>query len=177
MSAPHSLLAQDNALGSGMPLDTTLRASGFTLPAPPTTFTLAFQFEPVSADTTTNNAVVVASLDFTDAPGNRYTLEFTLFQPGLGGPLSMRLEEQAGFLDGGSFYASHSLPSNLVLSSWTPISLTINRKTSMVTARVAFGGTTETSPDPVTLTMNVNPTQLQLTIGSSFEIEPSAGWK
>ncbi len=164
------------ALTTGQ-LNTALRKSGFTLAAPPTTFTLGFQFQPVSADTTTNDAVVVASLDFTDTPGNRYTVQFTLFQPGLSGPLSMRLEEQAGFTDGGSFYASHALPSNLTLNKWTPVNLTITRKTNMVTAHVAFGSTTETIPDPVTLTMNVNPTQLQLTIGSSFESEPSAGWK
>jgi hypothetical protein len=105
VSSPNSLLAQDNALSSGT-LDTALR-SVFPV-ATTATITFDFQFQPVAVDPSTSAVLVAASLDFTDAAMNRYTLQFTLVQEGTS--LNMRFEEQAGGVDGSMFYASHDLP-------------------------------------------------------------------
>jgi hypothetical protein len=154
-------------------LDTAVRTQ-FALPPPPTRIEFDFQIQPTSSDPDAGAAVVVASLDFTDAPnGNRYTVQFTLVQQSVA--LSMRLEEQSGFVDGGTAYASHPLPDPLNLNSWTPVALAIDRTAAnAATAHVAFGATAEID---LPLAMSVNATALQLTIGSSYETEPSAGWK
>jgi hypothetical protein len=55
------------------------------------------------------------------------------------------------------------------------VALTVHRTAATAaTAHVAFGGSTEID---LSLAMSVNATTLQLTIGSSYETEPSAGWK
>jgi hypothetical protein len=106
-------------------------------------------------------------------PNNRYTLQFTLVQQGVA--LSMRFEEQSGFVDGGSAYANHPLPDPLTVGSWTAVELTVDRTAAnAATAHVSFGGTSEVD---LPLSLSVNATSLQLTVGSSFESEPSAGWK
>jgi len=173
VSPPNSLLATEMPLAYGQPLDTAVRTQ-FPLSAPPTTIGLDFQFQPVQADPDAGAATVVASLDFTDAANNRYTVQFTLVQQGIA--VSMRLEEQAGFIDGGSSYVSHALPDPLGIGTWTPIALKVNRTgANAATATVTFGSAAEIND--IALAMSVNATLIQLTIGSSFESEPSAGWK
>jgi hypothetical protein len=170
VSSPNSLSAQDNALSSGT-LDTNLR-SVFPV-ATTATITFDFQFQPAVVDPSSTADVVVASLDFTDTPGNRYTLQFTLVQEGTS--LGMRFEEQAGGLDGSMFYAMHPLPDSLTVGSWTSIALTVDRTGPMTaSAHVSFGSTDEI--DLSALNMTVNATSLQLTIGSAYESEPSMGW-
>jgi hypothetical protein len=173
VSSPNSLLAQDSPLASGQALDTAVRTQ-FSLPAPPTTIELDFQLQPVQADSDAGAATVVASLDFTDVANNRYTVQFTLVQQGIAA-LSMRMEEQAGFIDGGSSYTSHPLPDPLDVGTWTSVGLKVNRTAAnAATAHVTFGTAAEID---VALAMSVNATSIQLTIGSSYESEPSGGWK
>jgi hypothetical protein len=172
VTPPNSLLAQDAPLPFGQPLDTALQTQ-FALPTSPATIVLAFQMQPVQADPNAGAATVVAALDFTDVANNRYTVQFALVQQGMG--LSLRLEEQAGFFDGGGAYMSHPVPDPLNVGTWTPIGLTLNwTAPSSVRALVTFA----TAPEiEVPLAMSVNATSLQLTIGSTFENEPSQGWK
>ncbi len=175
VSPPRSLFAQDDALTSGL-LDDAARATFVLMPAP-STFILQFQFEPVSTDLTPSAATVVASLDFTDAPGNRYTVQLTLAQPltPSSSTVGMRFEEQAGLTDGGTFYVSHPLPDTVPVGSWTPMTLVIHRTAAFAAAaKVYFGSNQEGS---VSLQMDVDATMLQLTIGSAYESYPSKGWK
>jgi hypothetical protein len=174
VSPPNSLLAQDNAMASG-PLDTTGRKTFTALPAS-ATITLDFQFQPAAADTTATGVLVFASLDFTDAPMNRYTVQFTLAQIGSPNMLGVRFEEQAGYVDGGSYYNSHTISDPVTIGGWTHIVLTVNRTgPTAAKATVSFGGTTEI--DNIPLAMSINATALQLTVGSPYESVPSTGWK
>jgi hypothetical protein len=172
VSSPSSLLADDDALDSGKALDTAVRTQ-FQLPAPPDPIALEVQLEPVAADSSAGAATVVAALDFTDAANNRYTVQLTVAQQGVA--LGMRLEEQSGFVDGGSSYLGHPLADPLASGEWTDIRLVISRTSAMAaSAHVTFNGAPELDTP---LTMTVDAKTLQLTIGSSFETEPSEGWK
>jgi hypothetical protein len=172
VSPPRSLLATDSALATGQSLDAAL-LKRFTLPAPPTTISWSFQLQPVAVDTTAAAALVLASLDFVDTPGNRYSVQFTLEQDG--GPVRLRLEEQSGLLDGGSSYVPHTLPDSLPLGAWTDVRLVMTRSgPTTASVQVSFGSTTELATTP--LSMNVDATTLQMVIGSRYEFEPSQGW-
>jgi hypothetical protein len=172
VSPPSSLLADDDALDSGKALDTAVRTQ-FELPAPPDPIALEVQLEPVAADPSAGAATVVAALDFTDTANNRYTVQLTVAQQGVA--LGMRLEEQSGFVDGGSAYLGHPLADPLASGAWTDIRLVISRTSAMAaSAHVTFNGAPELDTP---LTMTVDAKTLQLTIGSSFETEPSGGWK
>jgi hypothetical protein len=172
-SPPTSLSAQDNALSSGS-LDTALRNFFSSLPSTATTFTFDFQIEPVSVDSAGSGVLVAASLDFADAANNRYSLQFTLFQQGVAGSVGIRLEEQAEFTDGGTYYQPHTLQS-IRVGAWTEVTLKLDRsQAASPKATVDLNG----SPvlNATALTMNVNPTTLTLTIGSAYESTPSTGW-
>jgi hypothetical protein len=172
VSPPRSLLATDSPLGTGQSLDAAL-FKHFTLPSPPTTLSWSFQLQPVAVDTTTGTALVLASLDFVDTPGNRYSVQFTLEQDG--GPVRLRLEEQSGLLDGGSSYVPHSLPDSLPLGKWTDVRLVMTRSgPTAASVEVSFGSTTELAT--TSLSMNVDATTVQMAVGSRFETEPSQGW-
>ena len=174
VSPPKALAAQDNAIQSGA-LDTALRNFFPSLPGTPTLFTLDFEIEPVGVDPGSAAALVAASLDFADAANNRYSVQFTLFQQGASGMVGIRLEEQAEFADGGTFYQSHMFPESLPIGGWTEVILKLNRSgPTSATATVDFGATQVLNAAP--LTMNVNATSLTLTIGSAYESLPSAGW-
>jgi hypothetical protein len=172
VSRPNSLLAAYNPLASGELLDTRLRTP-LSLPATLGNIVLEFQLEPVSADPTVGNAAVVAALDFTDAANNRYTVQFTLVQEQIG--IALRLEEQSGFVDGGTSYSPHPLADPLPPQGWTNIRLVVTRSSATTaSALVTFNGHVELN---ASLEMTVDPTDLQLTIGSIFETEPSGGWQ
>jgi hypothetical protein len=171
VSPPKSLLAKDSALQPGQPLDSALRMH-FSLPPPPTTFVWDFWIQPVAVDTGTTAAIVFASIDFTDGASNRYSVQFTLFQNG--GPLGVRMEEQSGFADGGSSYTAHPLPDPLPIGKWTDLRLTLTRTAATsASARVTFDSAVEMDAP---IGMTVNGSTLQMTIGSSYETEPSQGW-
>jgi hypothetical protein len=172
VSPPDSLLAVYDALATGQPLDTRLRTP-LSLPAPPSAIALEFQLEPVAADPTVGNAAVVVALDFTDAATNRYTVQITLVRQQMA--IGARLEEQSGFVDGMTSYSPHALADPLPPGQWTHIRLVITRSSATAaSALVTFNGKTELDT-PLELT--VNPSDLQLTIGSTFETEPSDGWQ
>jgi hypothetical protein len=172
VSPPHSLLAQDSPLQPNQALDNALR-SRFTLPMPPSKIVLQFEVQPVAADTSSGAATVVAALDFVDVSNNRYSAQFALVQQG--GVLRLRLEEQSGFVDGGNAYVAHQLPDSLSAGMWTNVRLVITRTAATTaSAHVSFGSVSEID---TALAMTVNGTTLQLAIGSSFETEPSQGWK
>jgi hypothetical protein len=172
VSSPNSLLAQYSSLQPGQQLDTALRAS-FSLPPPPATIIFQFQLQPAVVDPTAGAVTVVASIDFVDVSNNRYSTQFALAQQG--GVIRLRLEEQSGFADGGSAYVSHPLPDPLSIGVWTNVRLVITRTAATTaSARVSFGNASEIDTK---LAMTVNGTMLQVAIGSSFESEPSLGWK
>ncbi len=172
VSPPNSLLAVYHALATGQPLDTRLRTP-LSLPAPPSVIVLEFQLEPVASDPTTGDAAVVVALDFTDAATNRYTVQITLVRQQTA--IGARLEEQSGFVDGGTSYSPHALADPLPPDQWTHIRLVITRSSATAaSALVTFNGNTELDTP---LAPTVNPSDLQLTIGSTFETEPSDGWQ
>jgi hypothetical protein len=170
ISAPSSLDVRFSALSTGQALDTALRVQ-FPLPAPPTTIAWEFQVRPVALDTTPNGAAVVASLDFVDAENNRYSVQFTMFR--VSSSAYLRLEEQSGFTDGGTQYAMHALPDPLDVG-WSRVQLVVTRSgPTAASAHVAFGAKTELDTP---LQMTVNASALHVTIGSTYEMEPSSGW-
>jgi hypothetical protein len=170
VSPPSSLDVHFWALGGGQPLDTALRVQ-FPLPAPPTTIAWEFQIQPIALDTTPNGAAVMASLDFADGANNRYSVQFTMFR--VSSNAHLRLEEQSGFTDGGTSYAMHALPDPLA-NGWTRVQLVLTRLgPTTASVHVAYGAKTELD---IPLQMNVNASMLHVTIGSSYETEPSSGW-
>jgi hypothetical protein len=166
VSAPDSLLAQYGALQRGQPLNALLRKQ-FTFATFPSNFVLDFFIQPVRVDPATNAATVVASLDFHDSAGDRYSLQFSLVQNF--GTVGVRFEEQTGWTDGGATYTNHPLPDALPLGAWTDLRLEVRS----AHARVTLGGTLEIDTP---LVVTVVPVRLQLALGSSYETEPSAGW-
>jgi hypothetical protein len=171
VSPPNSLRTVDSALQAGQPLDTALRTQ-IPLPSPPGTTVLAFQWQAAAVDPSAGAVTVVAGLDFIDAANNRYTVQFALVEQG--GLLSVRLEEQSGFIDGGVSYLSHPLPDAIVLGQWTDVGLVVNRSSAgTASAHVTFNGGTELDTP---LAITVSATTLQIDIGSAFESEPSNGW-
>jgi hypothetical protein len=173
VSAPYSLLAQDNALGACAGLNTALRNFFPALPTAATTFTLDFEIDPLNVDPNSGAALVVASLDFGDAANERYSIQLTLFQQGVAGSIGIRLEEQAAYADGGTFYEPHALQ-NMPSGAWTEVVLEVNLAPASATATVNYGSTPVLSDAP--LTISLNPTNLMLTIGSAYESTPSSGW-
>ncbi len=170
VSPPSSLDVHFWALQGGQPLDTALRVQ-FPLPAPPTTIAWEFQIRPIALDTTPNGAAVMASLDFADGANNRYSVQFTMFR--VSSNAQLRLEEQSGFTDGGTSYAMHALPDPLA-NGWTRVQLVLTRSgPTTASVHVAYGAKTELD---TSLQMNVNASVLHVTIGSSYETEPSSGW-
>jgi hypothetical protein len=166
VSPPDSLLAQYGALQRGQPLNALLRKQ-FTFATFPSNFVLDFYIQPVRVDPATKAATVVASLDFHDGAGDRYSLQFSLVQNF--GTVGVRFEEQTGWTDGGIGYTDHPLPDALALGAWTEVRLEVRG----AHARVTFGGGLEIDTP---LVITVVPVRLQLALGSSYETEPSAGW-
>jgi hypothetical protein len=166
LSPPNSLLAQYDALQPGQALDVLLRKQ-FTFATFPSKLVFEYFVQPLRVDSAPNAATVIASLDFNDAPGNRYSLQFSLVQNF--GAVGVRFEEQTGLLDGGTAYTNHPLPDGLPLGTWTDVRVEVTGPH----ARVTFGTVLEIDT-PLALT--VVPTRLQLALGSSYETEPSMGW-
>jgi hypothetical protein len=133
----------------------------------PSKFVLEFFVQPVRADTATNAATVIASLDFSDNAGNRFSLQFSEVQNF--GALGVRFEEQTGWADGGTAYTNHPLPDGLTLGTWTDVRLEVTG----AHARVTFGTSLEIDTP---LVVTVVGTRVQLALGSSYETEPSMGW-
>ncbi len=171
VSPPNSLSIMSDPLASGQPYDTSLRRV-FPLASPPDTVSLEFSLQSVSADPTLSDAIVIAALDFLDANMDRYTVQITLFQEGIG--LGLRLEEQARLRDGTSSYMTQPLPDSIGAETWTDVRLVVTRASpAAASARVTFNSTTEIDTP---LVLSVAATSVQVDIGSSFETEPSAGW-
>jgi hypothetical protein len=171
LSPPNSLSIMSDPLSSGQSYDTSLRRV-FPLASPPNAVSLAFSLQSVSADPALNDAIVIVALDFLDADTDRYTVQITLFQEGIG--LGLRLEEQARFRDGTSSYMTQPLPDSITAETWTDVRLVVTRASpTAASARVTFNGATEIDTP---LVLSVAATSVQVDIGSSFETEPSAGW-
>jgi hypothetical protein len=174
VSPPNSLLGRFAAGIAGV-LNAALRAR-FALPAPPTTITLQFQVQPTVADPTDQAVLAFASLDFFDAANNRYSPEFTLFRNN--GAIRVQFGEQS-LVGGGTKYLAHDIPDPLPSGKWTHVRLVIARSAvTTASARLFFGDDPASTLEVDTpLTMSVKATTLQLTIGSSFETQPSQGWE
>jgi hypothetical protein len=101
-------------------------------------------------------------------------VQLTLASSG-GGQVHVRLEEESGFTDGGFAYVPHVLPDTLPLGGWTQVQVSVTRTgPTTASAHVAFGNTTEIDTP---LQMTVDGNELQISIGSFFETEPSGGWE
>ncbi len=169
-SSPNSLDIVIGPLASSQPLNTSLRAS---LPVPPLPSTLKFAFslDPVQIDTTTPHAaIVLAALDFLDAARNRYTVQLAFDVQN--GAASTVLDED---YSNGTPYVPHPVPTALPLGTFTDVAIEVHWASSTsATADVVMGGAQVTS---VPLTMSVQATSLEISIGTTYSTEPSSGWE
>jgi hypothetical protein len=187
-SPPNSLFAKDTAF----PLDTALRAIAIQPPSPfPTTVDLSFSIRHVSVTSMNgNDRLVAAALDFLDGMGQqapRYSLQLTLVQSVIGGQssVSLWLEEQSSFASNCP-YMPHPPHQPLTPDAWSDVHLTWTRTGSADagpaagTAKVTIGPLGGSPNDEIdaTLCMSVpNPNTLQITIGSSFKMDPASVWE
>jgi hypothetical protein len=166
-----SLLLTANALGAGQAFDVALRKD-LTLPAPPSDLRFDFQVMPVQIDTTNAAAIVLASIDFLDGTGDRYSVQLTIFQQG--SAATVGFGTQSGFSDGGSSFTNQALPDPLAIGAWSSVRLEVASATAQQAAgRVFFNGTSEAN---VGLSLPFVPTALKVDLGASYETEPSLGW-
>jgi hypothetical protein len=173
-SSPTSLDEKLQALAFGAVLNVALRE---TLVAPtfPSTLRFAFEIEPTQIDTTENAAVVLGAVDFLDNAGNRYTLGLAI-NVASGAP-ALALGEQSSFEDGGALFSNHQLPPTqpLSMNAWSNLTLEIDWVSATnVEALVSVNGGQELD---VQLTVTVQPTSLQVGVGTSYVSEPSPVWE
>jgi hypothetical protein len=169
VSFPNSLLAQYMALPANQPLDVVLREQITQLPFAglPSKLTFELFLEPVRADMTANAISVVASVDYFDNAGDRYAMQFS--QLVNAGQVILRFEEQTQPHNMGTTQVVHALPDALPFGKWTDVRLVVTAGR----AEVSYGGTVETD---VALATPVTPSRVQISLGSTFESTPSAGW-
>jgi hypothetical protein len=169
VSAPDSLLAQYMALPANQALNVVLRKQ-LQLAGLPSRLAFEFSFQPVQADTMANAISVVASVDYFDLAGDRYAMQFS--QLANAGQVVLRFEEQTQPANMATTQINHTLATPLPMAKWTDVRLVVTGGHAQIT----YGGAVQADVN-VALTMPViTPSRLQLSIGSTFESTPSAGW-
>ncbi len=174
LSSPNSLDETTQPLALGTTMNVAVRAT-LAAPSYPSTLRFAFAVEPLQIDPTANAAIVLGAVDFLDTPGNRYTLGVAI-NVASGAP-ALALGEQSGFVDGGAPFSNHQLPPTepLTMNAWSNVVLQINwTSATSAEALVSVNGTTELD---VSLTVTVQPSALQIGVGTSYVTEPSPVWE
>jgi hypothetical protein len=173
-SPPASLLEQATPLSAGT-IDLGLRTAPLAMPALPATVHVEVAFDPVQVDPTPNAGIVIASLDFDDAIQNRYSIILTLFPES--DVLTLSLGEQTGFVDGGTAYTPHTVPTSIPKATWTRIAIDVTfTDATTATAQLSLGGASAFSPPVALHPTFAGMTQILFGIGSTYETVPSAGW-
>jgi len=174
VSKPNSLDETTMPASNGQVVNVALREF-LSVPSVPATLRFAFAVEPVQIDVTANAAIVLGAVDFLDAAGNRYSVGLAINVSGAAPALA--LGEQSGFIDGGIDYVSHPLlPTEpLAMNAWSEVVIEIDW-TAATTANgiVIVNGTQELD---VPLTITVQPTELQIGVGTSYVSEPAPIWE
>lgn len=170
VSPPNSLDIAIGSLTMGQPVNASLRAP-LGVPPLPSGLQFAFSLEPVRIDATTPDAsIVLAAIDFLDAAQNRYTVQLA-FDVQNGEALTV-LDE---LYSDGTPYVPHPISGPLTLGAFTDVAIQIHWTSAMsATADVLMHGDVVLS---LPLTMNVDATSLQISIGTTFSTEPSSGWE
>ncbi len=177
-SAPRSAEETTMPLTSGEPIDVALRTP-LPVPALPATLTFAFSLEPLQIDPTAGAAIVLGAVDFLDSAGYRYTVGLAINVAS--GQPALALGEQSGLADGGSFpdgapptFVNHPLPPTLTLptNAWTDLAIEIDWTTTTLEGKVRVNGATQLD---VPLDMSVQPTSIQIGIGTSYVTEYATG--
>jgi hypothetical protein len=169
VSPPNSLDIAIGALAGEQPVNVSLRAS-LAPPPLPATMTFAFALDPVHIDTAAHASMVLAAIDFLDAAQKRYTVQLA-FDVQNAAPTTV-LDE---LYSDGTPYVPHAVPVPLTMGSFTNVAIQVDW-TGATTARAAvlMNGSQALS---VPLTMSVQATSLQISIGTTYSTEPSSGWE
>ena len=177
-SPPNSVDETTTALSQGQPINVALRTP-LAVPTVPATLTFAFSVEPVRIDSAANAAIVLGAVDFIDNAGNRYTagLAINVFN----GLPALALGEQSGLVDGATFpdgalpvFTNHPLsPTNpMPMNQWTDLVLELDWSATSLEGKVFVNGVQGLD---VPLSLTVQPTSLQIGIGTSFVTEYAGG--
>jgi hypothetical protein len=168
-SPPNSLDIAVGPLALNQPVDASLRAS-LGVPPLPAALEFSFGLDPVRIDTTAAASIVLAAIDFLDAAQNRYTVQLA-FDVQNGAPTTV-LDE---LYSDGTPYIPHPIAGPLTLGAFTDIAIQIHWASAMnATADVLMHGAIVLS---LPLTIGVDATSLQISIGTTFSSEPSSGWE
>jgi hypothetical protein len=169
VSPPNSLDIAIGALAAEQPVNVSLRAS-LTPPPLPAMMTFAFALDPVQIDTAANASMVLAAIDFLADAQNRYTVQLA-FAVQNAAPTTV-LDE---LYSDGRPYVPHAVPVPLTMGSFTNVAIQVDWTGGMAAqAAVLMNGSQALS---VPLTMNVQATSLQISIGTTYSTEPSSGWE
>jgi hypothetical protein len=181
-SPPNSLDVTINDLPPGAALDVSRREELPGIPKLPATLVFGFSVEPIAIDPSAGAAIVLGALDFLDDAQhqNRYSLELSINVQNMAAALV--LAEQTGY-DGGATgpYTPYPIDPNVLalgLNTWTDLVVQIAwMSPNQATATLSVGKNRVPILGPVTLTMTVQATHLQIGIGTSYVTEPSQGWE
>jgi hypothetical protein len=171
-SRPRSLVVQDTSM-SAQTDSADVRTSFSSTPAG-STLTFAFWIQLVNFDGEDQARLVVAAIDFLDAPdgGASTHLQFTVFKNNT--MFNAALEELAAGCGG---FLSHPLTDPLLPNNWTNVRITVKRSAGTApTASVSFGGSAPELPD-TQLCANVDASPVRIGVGSLFRMPSTAAWK
>jgi hypothetical protein len=172
VSPPESLDETTAANDGGQPIEVALRTTFSSLPSLPATLSFGLDLDPVTIDPTSGAAIVLDALDFLDDAGNRYSVEVSAVVQS--GAVTLVLGEQSGAADGGMSYVPHPVPPTLPLASFTRVDMELQWSQGALDAKISLDGTLALD---VPLTMTVQPSSLQIGVGTSYVSTPSPGWE
>jgi hypothetical protein len=178
VSPPNSVDETTVPVSSGQIINVALRTP-MPVPAVPTTLRLGFSLQPLRIDTTANAAIVLGAIDFLDNAGYRYTVGLAINVAS--GLPALALGEQSGLADGDNFpdgapptFVNHPLSPSmpLAMNAWSDLVIEVDWGTSSLEGKVIVNGNLELD---VPLTLTVDPTSLQIGVGTSFVTEYATG--
>ncbi len=171
VSPATSLRASAFPLDAGAPgnaANVTLRK---LLPMPATGTTVAYDFHAIVKQYDAVVDAVIGALQISDGAGDLYELQLDVRQNGSGG-LGVIFAEYTGIADGGSTYVGHPVVAPLPVEAWTHLRVELDVAAPPV-ARVYFDGTLALETE---VTIAVQGTAIQLSLGLSYVASPSAAW-
>jgi hypothetical protein len=175
-SPPDALDLKTFPIDDGGIINVALRESDIVVPALPANLTFAFALNPQQIDTTAGAAIVLGAVDFLDVAGNRYSVGLAINV--VSGLPALALDEQSGFVDGGSSNIPHVVPAAKApnMNAWNDIVVTIQwTAPTTATASVTINGAVGLAP--FAMTMTVQATSLQVGIGTSYVTQPAPAWE
>jgi hypothetical protein len=143
--------------------------------ATPTTYTFAFDINPVAVDQSNSSDAVAAAIQLIDTAGVSWWLQFDLAWDTTGGLLAPSLDEVSDLTDGGETYYPNASAAPLPMNQWTRVTMTLTVGAHNVpqSATLSLGALQVASGTlhPTT----TNPT-VSLEIGYSYVAAGNASW-